>query len=480
MTLRLRPIPIWSKQQEFRQSKAWIRGFFAGRGAGKTKIGAIDILRRSRAGDPCMAISPDSNVIRDTTLPTFIETARATGQYVRDVVSPVPRVWYYCEDGGLADLIFKSAENPDKLRGPSKAYLWLDEATVMAREVFDLALPVLRHQGKMGPLVLTATPKGTRHWTFGLFYEALDPAAAESLKAGAITWVSGKPYRAKPNTQLVHASTRENPFLPAEFYSNVRSNYSQMLAEQELEGEFVELSGMMFRREWFRLIDSAPLDAMRVRYWDRAATPGSGCYTAGVLLARDRLGMFYVEHVIRGQWGPLERDRVIAQIAERDARLYRNEVLIYVEQEGGSGGKEVAGQMIAQLSGFPVFRDVVSGTKFRTAGGEKLPGEAKVIRAMPLAAQVEAGNVRIVRGPWNSDYIEELCAFPEWSFADQVDASSGAFNKLAQSEMLDPGEAKLLPRASRSAAFGALATLEQSRSARWENLPWQLTSDPSS
>jgi hypothetical protein len=115
VNLRLRPIPIWSKQQEFRQSKAWIRGFFAGRGAGKTKIGAIDILRRSRAGDPCMAISPDSNVIRDTTLPTFIETARATGQYVRDVVSPVPKVWFYCEDGGLADLIFKSAETPSTL-----------------------------------------------------------------------------------------------------------------------------------------------------------------------------------------------------------------------------------------------------------------------------------------------------------------------------------------------------------------------------
>jgi predicted phage terminase large subunit-like protein len=476
VNLRLRPIPIWSKQQEFRQSKAWIRGFFAGRGAGKTKIGAIDILRRSRAGDPCMAISPDSNVIRDTTLPTFIETARATGQYVRDVVSPVPKVWFYCEDGGLADLIFKSAETPDKLRGPSKAYLWLDEATVMCREVFDLALPVLRHQGRMGPLVLTATPKGTRHWTFGLFYEEQDPLLVESRDPSSFIWIAGKPYLPKPNSHLVHASTRENPFLPAEFYSNIRSNYGQKLAEQELEGEFVELTGMMFRREWFQLVNSAPLDAMRVRYWDRAATPGSGCYTAGVLMARDRFGIFYVEHVIRGQWGPLERDRVIEQIAERDARLYRNEVLIYVEQEGGSGGKEVAGQMISNLSGFPVFRDVVSGTKFKTTGGEKLPGEAKIVRAMPLAAQVEAGNVRVVRGPWNNDYIEELCAFPQWAFADQVDASSGAFNKLAQSVMLDPGEFARLERAKRSQEFGALAALTQAKSARWENLPWALNS----
>jgi predicted phage terminase large subunit-like protein len=172
-------------------------------------------------------------------------------------------------------------------------------------------------------------------------------------------------------------------------------------------------------------------------------------------MARDRFGIFYVEHVIRGQWGPLERDRVIEQIAERDARLYRNEVLIYVEQEGGSGGKEVAGQMISNLSGFPVFRDVVSGTKFKTTGGEKLPGEAKIVRAMPLAAQVEAGNVRVVRALWTNDYIEELCAFPQWSYADQVDASSGAFNKLAQSEMLDPGEFARLERSKRSEDFGA-------------------------
>jgi hypothetical protein len=132
--------------------------------------------------------------------------------------------------------------------------------------------------------------------------------------------------------------------------------------------------------------------------------------------------------------------------------------------------------MISNLSGFPVFRDVVSGTKFKTTGGEKLPGEAKIVRAMPLAAQVEAGNVRVVRGPWNNDYIEELCAFPQWAFADQVDASSGAFNKLAQSEMLDPGEFARLERTKRSQEFGALAALTQAKSARWENLPWALNS----
>ena len=55
----------------------------------------------------------------------------------------------------------------------------------------------------------------------------------------------------------------------------------------------------------------------------------------------------------------------------------------------------------------------------------------KCERAAPLAAQCEAGNVRLVRGAWNQRYLEEICAFPLGSYADQVDASPGAFNKLA-------------------------------------------------
>ena len=51
-------------------------------------------------------------------------------------------------------------------------------------------------------------------------------------------------------------------------------------------------------------------------------------------------------------------------------------------------------------------------------------------RAGPYSAQVEAGNVLLVRGPWNDEYIEELQAFPEGGHDDYVDASSGAFNEL--------------------------------------------------
>jgi predicted phage terminase large subunit-like protein len=50
---------------------------------------------------------------------------------------------------------------------------------------------------------------------------------------------------------------------------------------------------------------------------------------------------------------------------------------------------------------------------------------------MPFAAQWQAGNVRILRGDWNREYLDEMERFPHGAHDDQVDGSSGAFNRLA-------------------------------------------------
>ena len=46
----------------------------------------------------------------------------------------------------------------------------------------------------------------------------------------------------------------------------------------------------------------------------------------------------------------------------------------------------------------------------------------KVERAMPIASQVNVGNVDIVAGPWTRALIAELAAFPSGATKDQVDA----------------------------------------------------------
>lgn len=175
--------------------------------------------------------------------------------------------------------------------------------------------------------------------------------------------------------------------------------------------------GGMFQAQWFPAADAAPATGIRwARYWDKAgARPGKGDYTVGVLMGRSDDGLFWVADVVRGQWPADERNKVILATAESD-RQARGKVRIYVEQPPGLG-KESTDAVVRLLAGFPVEADRVS--------------KDKVERAEPLSAQCRAGNVRMVRGEWNAPYLAVMCGFPTGAHDDDVDASAGAFNKLA-------------------------------------------------
>jgi predicted phage terminase large subunit-like protein len=186
--------------------------------------------------------------------------------------------------------------------------------------------------------------------------------------------------------------------------------------------------GNRFKRAWLPIVETGPTGPVhRVRYWDLAGTEGGGDYTAGVLLARDREGIFYVEDVVRGQWSSGRRNDVIRRTATEDRDRDRNGcVRIWLEQEPGSSGEEVVQALIRSLAGHSVYPDRVTGDK--------------AVRAEPFAAQAEAGNVRVVRGPWNEAYIDELTTFPNGAHDDQVDGSSGAFNHLPRGVPCRPTE----------------------------------------
>ncbi len=173
--------------------------------------------------------------------------------------------------------------------------------------------------------------------------------------------------------------------------------------------------GGMFKAHWFELVDEVPKQARRIRRWDMAATSGDGDYTVGLLMA-EKNGVYYIEDVKRGQWSSGERDKIIRATAERDAHDYER-VEVWGPQDPGQAGKDAAASFIRLLSGFPVYTEPESGSK--------------ELRAEPFAAQAQAENVKVKRASWTMSYVDELCNFPTGVNDDQVDASSGAFNKLA-------------------------------------------------
>ena len=192
------------------------------------------------------------------------------------------------------------------------------------------------------------------------------------------------------------------------------------------QGRPVPRGGLIIQREWLErnLVDSSPRDAVRVRYWDKAATLGSGAYSAGVLMAKTRDGLYWVEDVVRGQWDAGSRNAIMRATAKYDRDQFGHVKQIF-EREGGSGGKESAEISIRDLAGFDVEEDHVTGDK--------------VERFRPFASQAKGLNVRVVKARWNARYVSELCTFPRGKYADQVDATSGAFNKLAPMRSADPG-----------------------------------------
>ncbi len=131
-----------------------------------------------------------------------------------------------------------------------------------------------------------------------------------------------------------------------------------------------------------------------------------------MLLHKLKDGRFCVAHCRRGQWRALDREREIKQTAELDGKRIR----IAIEQEPGSGGKESAESTIRNLAGWRVTADRPTGEK--------------AVRAEPYAAQVQGGNVLLVKGAWTQDFIDEHVAFPVGRAKDQVDAAAAGFNLL--------------------------------------------------
>lgn len=170
--------------------------------------------------------------------------------------------------------------------------------------------------------------------------------------------------------------------------------------------------GLFFHVDKFTIVDAAPAAGTRARGWDQAATLNGGDWSVGVRMVKAD-DIYYIEDVVRGQWDTATRDRTITQTATIDGPS----ITVIGEKEPGSGGVKAAELFIKMLSGVPVKIEPAT--------------EAKAVRAGPFSSQVNAGNVRLVKGDWNKKFIEELRQFPNGKHDDQVDAGSLAFNELA-------------------------------------------------
>lgn len=170
--------------------------------------------------------------------------------------------------------------------------------------------------------------------------------------------------------------------------------------------------GGVFKPDQLKVIDALPAERIQwVRGWDLASTT-DGDWTAGLRLGKLDSGQFVISDVVRVRAGPDERDAVIRNTAAADGLPTR----VSIPQDPGQAGKTQVLYLTRAMAGFRVTSSPESGDK--------------VTRAEPVAAQINVGNVSLLRGPWNDSFKNELRMFPNGNFDDQVDALSRAFSEL--------------------------------------------------
>lgn len=212
---------------------------------------------------------------------------------------------------------------------------------------------------------------------------------------------------------IAHTASEEKPLWPERFGSTYlaqrRAEMGTAMFNCMYLGDPAGLEGVLIHRSWLDVVDSAPVMSDMVVGVDLAtSSKRTSDYTAFVLLGHGIDGRHYVLDVERGRWEwPTARRRLV-QFLEKHDTVSR----VGVEQ------------VAFQLAAVQDMRSLV-GDKHVVVG---VPvSKDKVARMLTWVPFVETGNMVLLRGSWNNEFIDELVTFPNGVHDDSVDALSVAW-----------------------------------------------------
>ena len=185
--------------------------------------------------------------------------------------------------------------------------------------------------------------------------------------------------------------------------------------------------GGLFKVDNIEIVGALPPLVKIVRGWDFASTKkkqGSGDpdWTVGLKMGKGTDGTYYILDVARFRETPGVVKQKVQAISSQDG----TGTYIRLPQDPGQAGKAQAESYVSALAGYMVKALPVTGDK--------------ELRATPFASQVDIGNVKMLRGPWNDVLLAEMRSFPAGTHDDQCDAGADAFNEIAG---IVPGEGLL-------------------------------------
>lgn len=348
-----------------------------------------------------------------------------------------------------------------KWQGSQIAYLGFDELTHFTEYQFFYMLSRNRSMSAVRSYCRATTNPDADSWVAEFISWWIDPATGFPIeeRAGKIRWLvrhneknnwfsdkqSADKFAAESFPELVTRYGADNfaksvTFIPADLFDNpallandpgyLTNLLALPLIERErlLKGNWkVKASaGKVYNRDWFEIVDAVGQGGLDVRFWDLASTekqikkkPGKADdpdYTATVKL-RYKNDVWTITDAFQIQAGPAQVEKLVMQVAEmdkREAAVNKTRYRLRWEVEPGSASRREAYRWTTALQGID-------------AAG--VPSNVdKLARAAACSVQAEAGNVKMLRAPWNNELLTNLHGFPDLPHDDLFDAMSGAFN----------------------------------------------------
>jgi len=204
--------------------------FTSGVGAGKTVSGVIRMLANVQAwnpGETGMIVAPNSIALKNVILPELSKWGILDAWEYKGPQSSEPGL--HAPNG--TRVLLESANNDrkiERLRGPTLAWFWMDEAAIIPRKAWDILTGRLR-TGNYRNAWITTTPRG-----FNWVYDVFHPDSNSQLDS--VNNVLGVPSYA-------------NPHLPIDYRRDILGEWSGHFRQQEVEGAFVQPEGLV--HDWF-------------------------------------------------------------------------------------------------------------------------------------------------------------------------------------------------------------------------------------
>lgn len=220
-------------QHKFHVSDKMIRLMSTGIRGGKSVALIMEAIKFAHSGwltfgvpnEGCI-VSPTFPMQRDILLPIFNSVMnKAKEQSGFDLIKQFNKNEMVCYFANGSKILFRSAEYPDRLRGPKFQWFALDEPREMKPEIYPVMHGRIADSDGCG--ILATTTKG-HDWVY------------ENII---------RPFNEKtdPDVDVIRWSSYDNPHFPKHRIDKLKQLYSEEFFKQEIMADIIAIKGVVYK-----------------------------------------------------------------------------------------------------------------------------------------------------------------------------------------------------------------------------------------